>query len=284
MACVAGVTIAQRRIRCNMLVGMAVFDTIENKRSSMTEQTLASLSHQVNWDRNRLIISDNGSCEETQDLYRIASRWFPFKVVKNGENLGTARAINRAWSYREPGEHLLKMDNDCVVNTPGWADDIEEAFSRDPSIGICGLKRKDLAERPDSPEPHYRSDLRFLSHEPGQRWIAIEECLHIMGTCQGFSSALFDKIGYLYQAEFLYGFDDSIASLRARLAGFKTVFLPTIDVDHIDPGGTAYSNQKKDDAGKQMARYGEIVTEYRTGKRDIYFDGGDDANWAREHL
>ena len=178
---------------------------------------------------------------------------------------------------------MLKMDNDVVVNSPGWADDIEEVFFRDASIGICGLKRKDLQERPDHLDQQFRSELRFLSHEPGQRWIVIEEVRHVMGTCQGFSSVLFDKIGYLYQAEFLYGFDDSIASLRARLVGFKTVFLPTISIDHIDPGGTVYTQQKMDDAGKQMARYGEIVTEYRTGKRDVFFDGREDANWAREH-
>jgi len=266
-----------------MLIGMAVWDTDENNRTSMTERTLRSLSQQVDWDHHRLIISDNGSCDATQAVYYKARNWMPFHVIQNGENLGTARAINRVWSYRRDGEHVVKMDNDVVVNDFGWADDMAEAFSRDHSIGICGLKRKDLAERPDSPEPHYRSELRFLPHEPGQRWIVIEECNHIMGTCQGFSSALFEKIGYLYQGGWAYGFDDSLASLRTKLAGFRTVFIPSINIDHIDPGGTEYSKQKEDDAGKQMSRYGEIVTEYRTGKRDIYFDGGDDANWAKEH-
>ena len=271
---------------------MAVFDTDDNNRTSMTERTLRSLAQQVNWDRHRLIISDNGSCDATQDLYHEAANWLPFKVIKNGENLGTARAINRAWSYKRANEHILKLDNDVVVNSPGWADDMVESFSRDPTIGICGLKRNDLAERPDSPEPHYRSELRFLPHQPGQRWIVIEECLHIMGTCQAYSSALFDKIGYLYQGQDegrLYGLDDTIASFRARMAGFKVVFLPTISIDHIDPGGDDYMRWKQKVAGDSLGADGKenwlnkVMMEYRTGNRAVLFDGGDDAKWAKEH-
>ena len=259
---------------------MAVWDTDENNRTSLTERTLQSLAERVNWSRHRLIVSDNGSCEATQALYHEAAKWLPFQLIRNGENLGTARAINRAWSYRRPGEVALKMDNDVVVNNSGWADDMELAFSLDPTIGIVGLKRKDLAERPDHHEQHYRSELRFLPHQPGQRWISVEECLHIMGTCQAYSSLLLDKIGYLYQGQDegkVYGLDDTLASLRARQAGFKVVFLPTIDIDHIDPGQSAYTEWKHKVAGESMGADGRenwlnrVMVEYRTGKRPLYW-------------
>lgn len=257
---------------------MAVWDTVENKRTEMTRKTLESLVKQVNMVKHRVIVSDNGSCDETQKLYEEMGELMPLTVIKNRENLGTARAINIGWSFRNPGEHAVKMDNDCVVNYSNWADDMEEAFKCDPSIGICGLKRKDLEERPDHTVEHYRSTLRMLPHQPGQRWIVVEEVSHVLGTCQAFSSALLDKIGYLYQGDWKYGFDDSLASLRAHVAGFKTVFLPNIDMDHIDPGGDAYAKQKQDDAGLVIQRYGEIVLEYRMGKRPVFFDGGQDIN------
>lgn len=266
-----------------MLIAMAVWDTKENLRTQQTDWTLRSLAERVNWEKHRLIISDNGSCDATQDLYDQACSWLPFHLIRNGENLGTARAINRAWSYRKPGEHVVKMDNDVVVNQAGWADEMVDAFERDASIGICGLKRKDIEERPDHPEIHYRSVLQMLPHQPGQKWIVVEEVGHVIGTCQAYSSVLFDKIGYLYQGDWKYGFDDAFASLRARVAGFKTVFLPYVDMDHVDPGEPGYVKQKQDDAGLVIQRYSDMAREYRNGERSVYFDGGEDAFWAKSH-
>lgn len=269
-----------------MLMAMAVWDTEENKRTGMTERTLRSFAETVDWGRHELIVSDNGSCAETIELYQRAKSWLPFRVIFNGENLGTARAINRAWSYRKPGQHSLKTDNDVVVNYTGWADEIEAAFERDPTIGICGLKRKDLEERPDNPVPHYQSTLRMLPHQPGQRWIVVEDVNHVLGTCQGYSDGLLNKIGYLYQMQdegVVYAFDDALASLRTHVVGLKTVFLPYIDIDHIDPGGTAFTQWKMDVAGKQMQRYGEVVLEYRLGQRSLFYDGGEDSHYAEDH-
>jgi hypothetical protein len=176
------------------------------------------------------------------------------------------------------------MDNDVVVNHTGWADEIEDALNRDPTIGICGLKRKDFMEvRPDHPVEHYRSYLRMLPHQIRERWIIVEEAYYVIGTCQAYSSALLNKIGYLYQGDWKYGFDDALAGLRCSLVGFKNAFLPHIDIDHIDPGGTDYTQQKMIDAGLVINKYAEIALEYRNGMRPVFFDGGEDAKWAELH-
>lgn len=266
-----------------MLIAMAIWDTVENNRTEMTRRTLESLSSTVDWSKHRLIVSDNGSCQNTRDMLIRMRHGIPFLVIQNGENIGTARAINRCWSYRKPKEHVVKMDNDVVINHNGWADELEEVFSREPSIGICGLKRKDLDERPDHPHSHYKSVLGMLPHQPGQSWIVVEECNHIMGTCQAYNSDLIEKMGYLFQGDWKYGFDDSIASLRAHILGFRTVFLPHVNIDHIDPGGTPYQKWKEDLAGAMMGRFGEIVVEYKTGKRLPFYDGGEDSKWAESH-
>jgi GT2 family glycosyltransferase len=255
-----------------MLITMAVYDTEANERTDYTRQTLISLAERVDWKRHRLFISDNGSCDDTLRLYESANSWLPFNLILNGENLGTANAINKGWKFREQGEHAVKMDNDVVVNYTGWADEMEEVFARDPVIGICGLKRKDIEERPGHHVTWYNSELEMLPHEPGQRWIVVEKVSHVIGTCQGYSSDLLDRIGYLYQHG-KYGFDDSFASLRARIIGYKRVFLPHIDIDHVDPGGTQYTDWKCRYAGEQMDEYNKIVDEYISNKRPVYFGG-----------
>ena len=256
------------------LIGMAVYDTEENKRTKFTMLTMLSLSKTVNWDRHRLIVSDNGSCPETHELYETMANSFPFDLICNGENIGTANAINLAWKRRRPGEHTVKMDNDVVVHALGWLDQIEEVFKRDPQIGICGLKRKDLDECPTSPVSWYRSTLRMLPHETGQRWIIVEEVFHVMGTCQGYSSRLLERIGYLYQMGGVYGFDDSLSAVRATVAGFKSAFLPHIEIDHVDPGGDAFTVWKQQYAGARIQAHNALKIAYISGKEPIFYDGG----------
>jgi len=249
-----------------MLIVMAVWDTEKNGRTSLTQETLNSLRRTVDWLRHRLIIVDNGSCWKTFDIYR---NWGG-TVIYNGENVGTAKAVNQAWLYRSTGEHehAVKIDNDVRIHQVGWADLMEEAFERDPSIGIIGLKRNDLDEAPWQ-EGGFHSTLRMLPHEKGQRWIVIEEVEHVIGTCQGYNSALLDKIGYLVQPG-LYGFDDSLASVRAKVAGFKRVFLCGIDIDHLDPGVGEYCQWKLEQANKHYTAYKIMRAEYEMGIREVW--------------
>ena len=255
------------------LIAMVVYDTIDNGRTVLTKRTIDSLMQTVNFSRHRLVISDNGSCEGTRDFFRFCVD-FPFTLIENGGNIGTANAINRAWSLRERGEHCIKMDNDVVIHQPEWADWIEDVFARESKIGICGLKRKDLDERPWSKEWWYESRVYMLPQEKGQRWLVVEEVQHVMGTCQGYSSAFLDKIGYLYQPG-IYGFDDSLAAFRARVAGFKSVFLHGFEIDHIDPGGNEHTEWKRRHAGEHMAEYQRLRDGYRSGELNVYYDGGD---------
>lgn len=255
-----------------MLLAMAVYDTEENNRSWMTRATLWSLSQTVNWDRHRLFIVDNGSCLQTQRYIREASAFLPLTLLQQNENLGTARAINLAWQFREPGEHAVKMDNDVVIRQIGWADWIEDVFTRAPGVGICALKRKDLAESPWA-AGDMKSRLWMVPHLAGERWLVVEEVRGVMGTVQGFSSALLDKIGYLTQPS-IYGFDDSLASLRSRLAGYKNVFLHGFEIDHIDRGGDAYCQWKRDEAARQFPAFNALVLQYEAGILPLYYDGG----------
>lgn len=256
------------------LISMAVYDTVENGRTLYTEQTLRSLLRTVDWDKHRLIISDNGSCEATHLLYEQFFQEFPYgsmTLINNGKNLGTAEAINQAWQYRKSGEHCIKIDNDVVINYFGWADELERVVTIDPTIGQVGLKRKDLWEHPEHHDGNYKSTLKFLQHKAGEPWITVEKVKHVMGTCVLHSSALLDAIGYLVQPH-IYGFDDSLMSFRANIAGFQCVFLPHINIDHIDTGASAYQGEKEKLAGQSMSAYNQMLDGYRNGMLSIYYN------------
>lgn len=249
---------------------MAVWDTEENGRTAYTARTLRSLSDTVDLSKHRIVIVDNGSCQQTKDeLQYFKEQLCLVEVITLPENIGTARAVNKAWELRNKGEHCIKMDNDVVIHSAGWADEMEACIALQPNIGIIGLKRKDCWENPANPDPFYRSRLELLRHVAGEPWRVVEVVNHVMGTCQMFNSALLDKIGYLYQPR-LYGFDDALAAVRCDVAGFVSCFIPHINIDHIDTGETAYQGWKHKVAGEDMDTFNEIKNAYKSGKRPIF--------------
>jgi GT2 family glycosyltransferase len=255
------------------LICMAVHDTEENGRTRFTSETLRCLLHIVDLYKNRLVIIDNGSCEETK--IEIAHLLFHVRsansvVITLPENIGTAKAINKGIAQREPGEFVIKMDNDVVIHKNGWIEDMEDVMRRMPQIGILGLKRVDLQESVYSLNTDQRTRLLEVTHETGQRWRVVEDAKIVMGTCTMFNPALLDKIGGMYQMDGLYGFDDCLMCVRSTLAGFSNCFLHGIDIDHIDPGGTEYTKWKEKHAGEMLSKYGEVEAAYKTGVRNIF--------------
>ncbi len=254
---------------------MAVYNTESNGRVAYTAATLRSLAETVDWSRHRLFVVDNNECAASKNLYRVARNWLPFELIQNDENLGTARAVNKGWVNRKPDEACLKLDDDIEVETKGWLDVLEECASLDTSIGIIGLKRRDLMEVPYAPDGSWwKSELKMIEHEKGKRWLVIEYAQHVIGSCVLFAPRLLDKIGYLYQSG-VYSWDDPLAAVRCHVAGLRSAFLPGVFISHIDCGGDAFTDWKSKYAGEKMADFNRIRAEYYAGTRSIY-QGPDD--------
>jgi len=251
---------------------MAVHDSDENQRREYNYQTVYSLKRTGDLHKHRLFVIDNNFCRRTKEMLEVMSkeRHHKFTVINMPENVGTAGAINQAWKHKRTGENLIKMDNDCVIHSSGWVDEMDRAIERDPNIGIIGLKRKDLIENPWRNDD-YKSELVMLPHKDFESWIIVEKVKHVIGTCQMYSAALIEKIGYLYQPS-LYGYDDVLASYRSQVAKFYNCFLPHIEIEHIDNRETPYWQWKRNEAAKGDIEHQRTVHEYLTDKRSIYYN------------
>lgn len=276
------------------LLAMAAFDTPENGRFPLTLRTLHSLSQTVDWSRHRLVVIDNGStCPKATSLFKWAEQygfsgaWMlggvvsdlpPAMLIRNAENRGQARALNQGWLLREPGEHVARCDSDVEFLDAGWLDRMVECLDRDPTLGIVGLKRPDLWERPDHPDPNWRSELVMLPHEPGQDWLVVEKAKSVVGTVQAWSPALLGKIGYLYQSRFQWGLEDADALARATLAGFWGGFLAGPRIRHLDaakPGETPYQRWKESQGDAHHAEFNRRRAAYQDGSLPLWH-GPDD--------
>lgn len=251
---------------------MAVYSTLENKKDECLFKTLHSLYNTVDFSKHRLILSINSSTPETLRILTEEFGGIIQQVIYNPSNLGTAEAINRAWKLRAFGEHAIKMDDDIVIHQAGWLDQLEYVVARYPEIGQAGLKRKDCIEAPwRADNDFYKSKLEMMPHNPGEKWIAVEKVNHVMGSCVLHSASLLDKIGYLWQPG-VYGFDDSFMSLRSQLAGFTNVFLPHVEIDHIDAGATPYQKWKEHKASDKWDEYVRVHREFSNGSRPLYYN------------
>ena len=252
-----------------ILICCAVYDTEDNKRLQYTKQCFESLKQTINYDTTKVVFINNASCDKAESFLRKIVN-SEFDVMHNYENKGTAYAINQGiQKYAEPDDYVIKLDNDVSFGRWGWADEMKECFEMDSKLGILGLKRKDLPNSPD--HETYKTRLKLLPHELGQKWRIIEECSDIIGTCTMISPKLREAIGYFYQPG-TYGYDDVLICHRSILCGFYNAFYPCVDIEHLDTGKTPFTQWKRDYAGIYINQIDKIKEEYATGIRPIYYN------------
>jgi GT2 family glycosyltransferase len=253
-----------------IVICMAIYDTVENKRTEYTKRSVHSLIETINEGTTKIVLIDNASCAKTRKFLNSCEIYEGISVIHNETNIGTAEAINLGIkNHSVKGDYIVKIDNDIVISHIGWADEMVRCFEKDPKLGILGLKRPDLPNSPDSKE--YPTELKFLPHTPSEPWLIIEECGDIIGSCIMINPKLLDKIGYICQPG-IYGYDDVLLCTRARVAGFYNAFYPSVECSHIDDGLNPFTEWKRKYAGQYLSDISKIEEGYWTNPNTIYYN------------
>lgn len=246
---------------------------VTHNRCNILERCLQGLMATLDYP-TELFIIDNNSNDKTREFLQSFKPKNTFIVkyepIYREKNYGTARSINFIWKLREQDQHCIKMDDDCVIYTPRWLSRIVKLFNVTSDVGIIGLKRLDLEEWPNHENSWYKSYLQKYKIE-GRHEI-LESCPHVMGTCQVYKDEFLNKFGYLdvLGSSHLYGFDDSLASVRAHILNYKTCFISGVSIDHIDPGGDEFTNWKKIHSNDYMKIYMDRKQAYESGLLSPY--------------
>jgi len=204
----------------------------------------------VNWNRRELlraclqsvgrqagvefetIVVDNGSCDGSAEM---AEKEFGARVIRNAENLGFCAANNQGIAAAR-GEFVALLNNDAEAE-PGWLAGLHRAATRAPDVGMAASKvlvweeprRIDKVGHLIYPDGQNRG--RGSGTQDTGQFDREEEVLWPDGCAALYRKKMLDEIGGFDEDFFAYG-DDAELGLRARIAGWKCIYMPEAVVRH----------------------------------------------------
>lgn len=201
-------------------------------RRALLEACLNSLVAQTNQDFE-LVVVDNGSTDGSLD----ALAQFPLPaatVIPNPANYGYTRAVNQGLRAAR-GRFLALVNNDVVLDSH-WLEEMLGGFA-DPQVGMCAGKIL-LADSPgviDKAGHLIYADGqnygRGHGHADRGQYDRVEEVLFPDGAAALYRREVFDSAGLFDEDFFAYG-DDADLGLRARLAGWRCLYIPSAVAYH----------------------------------------------------
>jgi hypothetical protein len=180
------------------------------------------------------ILVDNGSTDGSAGW---VARHFPHvRLICNETNLGFAAANNQA-IRASTAPYVVTLNNDTRVD-PGWLAALVQAAENDPTVGMCASKML-FADRPDvinSTGIGLDSAGIAWDRRGGERDDDSEtEPVDVFGPCAGaalYRRVMLDQIGLFDEGFFAY-LEDVDLAWRARLAGWRCLYVPAARVYHV---------------------------------------------------
>ncbi len=200
------------------------------------EKCLTSLASQT-YEDFEVIVVDNASSDGSVDYLKAQFPWA--RIVKNDENLGFAGGTNSGIRQAR-GDYILTLNNDTQVDRC-FLECLVKPMQSDRSVGMCASKML-------LPDGRINSAGICLSRS-GAAWDRgtleldygqYDRREDIFGPCAGaalYRKEMLDEIGLFDEDFFLYMEDVDLA-FRAKLAGWKCIYVPKAVVYHYH-GGTA---------------------------------------------
>ena len=185
-----------------------------------------------------LIMVDNASTDRSVEF--VQDRYGDFvKIIQNRINLGFAGG-NNVGIRSATGQFIVLLNNDARADSH-WLEELVKAINLDPKVGMWGSKIYSYYEKDKIEAVGELIYWDGLSRAKGQferdcgQFDKIEEILFPPGCGAMYRKSLFDEIGLFDEDFFAYG-DDAEIGIRARLAGWKALYVPKAILYHKNSG------------------------------------------------
>lgn len=225
-----------------------------------------------------VVIVENSSEDDGTFAYyeRITAEFDQVKVVRWEGSFNYSAIINHGVRHAA-GSRLLLLNNDTEVISPDFIPEMLGYLER-PEVGVVGAKlffRDGLVQHagievgPFDTIVHVNQD--FVDKREGYRGRATRpgNFSAVTGACQMVRRDVFEQVGG-YDEDFAVGFNDADFCMRAKEAGYLTVFTPYAKLHHYE--FTSRGREEVDDAKMRRWEGERELFQERWAK---YFEEGD---------
>ncbi len=202
----------------------------------LTVGCLRALERQTFTDFEVIVVdngSTDGSWEEIAAYLSGTPLKAPVTLIPLGRNTGFSVG-NREGLAHARGDYIALLNNDTEP-APRWLGELVSPMDGDPGVGICASKL--ISARTgaiDSAGDGYTRALRGFKRGEGEPSDRFDEPCTVFGACAGaalYRKSMLDEIGFLDDDFFLIH-EDTDLNFRAKLAGWRAVFVPGAVVLH----------------------------------------------------
>jgi GT2 family glycosyltransferase len=204
------------------------------------DECLTALRSQTLAAETEVIVIDNGSTDgsiEVLDRYSESVR-----VIRNLHNVGFAAGCNQGIQAR-PSEFVALLNNDAIVE-PTWLEELVKAMRRAPDIGSCTSKvlwYYDHGIFDNAGHVVYADGLTRgrgrLQHDSGQ-FEREEDVFAFSGCAALLRRSMLEDVG-LFDEQFFAYCEEADLAFRARLRGWRGLYVPTAIAYHKFSASTA---------------------------------------------
>ena len=188
------------------------------------------------------ILVDNGSTDGSAEF--AEKRYGDFiRIIRNEKNLGFTGG-NNVGIRAARGRYIVLLNNDTWAE-PTWLEELVKATYLDPPVGMWASKVYSYYKRNQIEAVGELIYWDGLSRSRGQfeqeqgQYEEMEEIFFPPGCGAMYRKAVFDEIG-LFDEDFFAYADDAEIGIRARLAGWKCVYVPKAILYHKNSGSTGH--------------------------------------------
>jgi GT2 family glycosyltransferase len=211
-------------------------------RRDLLRSCLQSLTRQNLNQPFEVVVVDNGSDDGSPEMvlkdYGTGAGFragFNLKLIRNPDNRGFCAANNQGFAVSDT-EFVALLNNDAEAE-PDWLAKLAGAFDGRPEVGMAASKilvyedprRIDKAGHLIYPDGQNRG--RGSGELDDGQYDGVEEVLWPDGCAAMYRRATLDQIGGFDEDFFAYA-DDAELGLRARIAGWKCLYIPGAVVRH----------------------------------------------------